>query len=773
MHLRLLFVSLFFTLTLSATTIKAIKFDGMVHISEAVAIHMLPFKAGEELSEEKIDKAIKKFFKQGYFLDIWVTEEEGVLTFHFKEKATISKVELKGWSPGEEEEEYDLLQIRKGALYDPKRIEAAKGRIIEALNQEGKIDSVVEVESEHLEGGSIAVTYIVNEGENIIIEQLDYSGVEGLEPEAFNEMIANKEHQFMGWFWGRNDGKMKLSELDYDPLRIRDIYMQHGYLDAKIDEPFVRVDFDHYTSQMSYQIFEGEVYRVSNIILSQEKNVIDDEKLRKAITLELNEPFNIQTFRTDSERIKTVIADLGYAYVQVVPDLQKDKEARTVDVVYKIIPGEKVWIRNVIVSGNTRTLDRILRRELYLGPGDMYNLTDLKDSRNALGRTGFFESQTVEEKRVDERTMDLVVKVKEAPTGNVQIGGGYGSYGGLLASVGVSDRNIWGSGINMGFNVEVSELTKNYSYNISNPRLNDSDFSGNFSVYYSDTEYNDYSVETQGVGVGTGHRFTRHITGYVGYNYSKVEYKDPTTFVDEFGNTVSVIGDDNLFQSYNKSSVTVSASYDSTDDYYLPREGAAASQSLEKAGLGADAEFWKSRTTFNVYQGLNEWLGFDLIARYKARYYYASDEGYLPLNERFYMGGMGSVRGYESYSLPLVYLEDGSEFRAGASQTFSNSVELSFPLLPKAKMRLSAFLDWGYIPGESGTTTVSRIDSTDGTLVTSTETWAFDDISRGGYGIGIEWFSPVGPVQLIFANTLNEQPGDKTSTFEFTIGQRF
>lgn len=733
----------------------------MVHISEAVANHLLTFKAGDDLDAKKIDEAIKTFYGQGYFNDIWVTEEYGTVTFHFKEKAIISKVEMKGWKEDDVDIKKNLLQIKKGSLYDTKRIDAAKARIIEALNQEGKIDTVVEVETEHLESGSVAITFIVNEGENIIIEKLEYSGVEGVDPELFDEMIANKEHEFMGWFWGQNDGKMKLNELQYDPLRVRDIYMQYGYLDAKIDEPFVRVDFDHYTSQMSYQVTEGEVYRVSNIIISQETDVISDARLHETIKLELNQPFNIKTFRDDSERVKTKIADLGYAFVQVVPDLRKDEKAKTVDVVYRIKPGKKVWIRNVIIAGNNRTLDRIVRRELYLGPGDLFNLTDLKDSRNALGRTGYFESQTVEEKRVDEQTIDLIVKTKEAPTGNIQLGGGYGSYGGLLVSVGISDRNIWGTGINMGLNLENSQLTKNYSFNVSNSRLNDSDFSGNFSLYYSDIEYNDYAVETTGVSVGTGHRFTRHLTGYLGYGYSKVKYDDLTNLVDNDGNDLTIY-DDRIFQSYDKSSITVSLTWDSTDDYYLPREGIAASQSLEVAGhglLGAEARFWKSRTTFNIYQGLQEFIGMDIIARYKARFFYAEDKGFLPLNERFFMGGIRSVRGYESYSLPVVLI-NGQDFRTGAKQTFSNNIELSFPLVPKAKMRLTTFLDWGWIPGESG-------ELSDGSQ------WAFDDVSRGGYGLGLEWFSPVGPVQLVFAKPLNDAKDDKTSFFEFTIGQRF
>ena len=730
----------------------------MVHLSESVAKRMLGFKEGDTLDKEAVDKAIKRFFKQGYFADIWVDNADGVITFHFKEKPIISKIEMKGYKENDDEAQEALLQIKKGSIYDEKRLEAVKKRIIDALSQEGKIDTVVEIETEHLDNGSVKVTFRVNEGENIIIEQLDYSGVKGLDPELFDDVIANKEHEFMGWFWGRNDGKMQLAQMQYDPLRIRDLYMQYGYLDAKVDEPFVRVDFDHYTAQMSYQLVEGDIYRVSDIILQQKTKVMSEEALRDVIKLKMNEAFNIKTFREDSKRIKTAIADLGYAFVQVVPDLRKDKETKSVEVVYRINPGEKVRIRNVIIAGNNRTLDRIIRRELYLGPGDMYNLTDLKDSRNALGRTGYFENTTIEEKRIDTHTMDLIVKVKEAPTGNIQLGGGYGSYGGILLTVGVNDRNIFGSGINMGIQLEKSQLTQNYSFNISNPRMNDSDFSGNFSVYHSSYEYNDYTVNSQGITVGTGHRFTRHITGYIGYTYADTGYQDYASSV--FDSYYSV-----FFESYAKSSVTVSATFDNTDDYYLPREGMVAMQSFERSGIGGDADYFKSRTTFSAYRGLQEWLDFDLIARYKARYYYAEDKGYLPLAERFYMGGMRSVRGYESYSLAPSYIdENGQRRRIGGTQTFSNNFELSAPLVPKAKMRLAAFYDWGWITGRVPTHVAYNNVPTHGYS---------QDITRSSYGLSLEWFSPMGPIQLIYANAIDPQPGDRTTHFEFTIGQRF
>jgi len=750
------FLAILLTLTatiLSADIVKTIEYKGLVHISKPVALRMLAFEVGDEVDSLMVNKAVKKYFNQGYFNDIWVNFEEGDLVFNFKEKAIISKVELKGWKDDDEEVMSGVVQIQKGSLYDEKKLEAAKKRIVQAINQDGKIDSVVEIKSERLDNGSMKVTFVVNEGEEIIIEKLNYSGVNDLDSDDFDEVLANKEHEFMGWFWGRNSGEMKLKDIEYDNLRIRDYYMQNGYLDSKVEKPFVRVNFDTYKADMSYQIEEGLPYTISGIRIEQTKNVATDAEIREKITLQKGEVFNIKTFRDDADKIKTLVADKSYAFVQVVPDLKKNKDNQTVEVVFKVMPGDKVKIRNVIISGNNRTLDRVVRRELYLGPGDLYSLTDLKDSRNAIGRLGYFDSNTIEEKRVNNSTMDLIVKVKETATGNIQLGGGYGSYGGLLLSVGVSDRNVFGSGINVGVKAEKSQTTKNFSFNIANPRLNDSDFSGNFSIFHSSYDYNDYTTLSDGLSFGTGYRFTRYLSGYVGYGYSNNAYEfDSSSYVDSY-----------YYKSYDKSSITISVKWDSTDDFYLPREGFDLSQSFEVAGIGADAKFLKSKTNLGFYRGLEDYIGFDAIFRYKARFYHLLNAGHIPLAEKFYMGGIGSVRGYESYSLsPMKADTSGYDTykgqlirREGGTATFSNNVELSLPLIPKAKMRLVTFLDWGYITDFESANLINN------------------GISRAGYGAGIEWFSPVGPIQLMFAQALGAEPDDKTSAFEFTMGQRF
>ena len=733
----------------SVQNVEAIHYDGMVHISPAVAKRLNTVKVGQPLDPFEMDRTVKIFFNQGYFEDIWADEENGTVTFHFKEKPIISKLELKGYKENNEEEKKTLLQIDKGSLYDPARIENARKRIVDALNQEGKIDSVVEVETKKLDNGSMQVTFIANEGGTIVIKALNYLGVSGVNPKEFEKTIANKAHQFMGWMWGRNDGKMKLSELQYDPMRIRDYYMQKGYLDAQVDQPFTTVDLNHYEASIAYSVFEGDVYKTSDILVFQDTNVINDQELLKVIQLEKNKPFNIKTFRDDADRIKTKIADLGYAFVQVQPDLRKDKESKTVEVIYRIAVGKKVHIHDVVISGNNRTLDRVVRRELFLAPGDQYSLTNLKDSRNALGRTGYFQSNTIEEKRLSDESMDLVVQAKEAPTGNIQVGGGYGSFGGVLLSAAISDRNIFGSGLHVGVNVQKSQLTKNYAFNITNPHLNDSDFSGNFSINSSSTDYTSssgYKIDSQGVGVGTGHRFNRYITGYLGYNYSNNRYSN----VDVNTTLYNPL----YYQDYSKSAPMVSVTFDNTDDYYVPREGMVISQSFEKAGAGGTSNFWKSRTNFGIYQGLQKFIDADLILRYKARFSYASDTGNLPINEKFFMGGIGSVRGYRSYSLAPNNGQDangdGKLDLIGGTETFSNSLELSVPLVPEAKMRATGFFDYGMI-GQ-------------GTL---------GGIKRGGYGVSLEWFSPVGPLQLVFSEPYGAKAGDNITHFEFTIGQRF
>ena len=734
---KFLVLLLMSVLSVVASTVKEIRFESLIHISSEVAKEMIKIKEGDELDIEKVDSSIKILFKQGYFKDIWVTEESGVLTFHFREKPVIAKVDITGFGSGKEDEVLEAINIHKGDIYDIKKIEAAKKQIIKYLEQDGFFDSIVEAKTEELNPGSLKLDLIVSKGENIIIKKINLCGAKKLDYDDFEPYIANKEKEFLGWLWGRNDGKLKVNELELDSFRIKDLYMKEGYLDATVSTPYLRAFYDGYFADLTYMISEGKVYRIRSIDIKLSEPVIKVQKLKEDMRVRVGKIFNIDKLRDDLKSIEKKIADLGYAYVRVYPDIKKDKKNAKADIIINVIPGQKVYINEVRISGNTRTIDRVIRREMYLSAGDLYSYTDLKDSTNALRRTGYFDSVTITKKKVADNRIDLLVKVEEAHTGSIIGGIGYGSYDGLLLNASVSDKNVFGSGIEVGLDLDYSSKTTKGSLYFANPRVFDSIYSLSGSIFNKTYELYEYDEDKKGLNLTIGRKFGRFIRGSISYELQESELSNVSDTLDtelyRIGKTI-------------KSSIAPSVSYNSTDDYFLPRSGILASASFEFAGLGGDEKFLKNHYSFSYFYGLEDIIDYDLILRYKAKLSLAVDNGYLPVNEKFYMGGMKSVRGYKSGSLSP---KNSSGDLVGGNRMFANSVEASIPLIKSAKMRMLFFLDYGMIGEDSF------------------------DINRAGTGTGIEWISPLGPIQLIYAFPIGSEEDDQTSSFEFTLGRRF
>ncbi|BBG66460.1 outer membrane protein assembly factor YaeT precursor [Hydrogenimonas sp.] len=723
----------------AAQQIKAIKFDGLIHLSPEIAKEIIGITPGEPIDIEKVDEAIKKLYAQGYFSDIWVTEEHGVLTFHFKEKPVISQIEFVGYGESKKDELLSQIGLKKGDIYDERKIEKAAAKLREIIEAEGYFDTVIEPETEKLKNGSVKVKFLVNKGENIIIRKLNLCGAKRLDKRDIESVMANRERDFMGWMWGLNDGKVKLDQLKYDAPRIRDFYMRHGYLDAKVEDPLLRVDFNQYSAILDFKIKEGAVYRVKDVQIELAEPVIDIKELKEDLRVDPGEIFNIDDLRLDMEKLKEKVANRGYAYVRVVPDFIKDEKSHTAVVKYRIFPGRKVHIRDVVISGNSRTLDRVIRREIFLAPGDTYNLTDLRDSKSALMRTGYFESVVIDERRVSEDEMDLYVNVKEAQTGNIMLGGGYGSYDGFIVNASINDRNVFGSGLSMGISLDFSRHRSYFNFNVTNPRIFDSDYSVGFNAYNSQYEAYDYTEKKKGGSVNIGRKIARYWHIGLSYQYFSTQLTGMSTDYPDY----DLYND----KPFDTSAITPSLRFNNTDDYYLPRHGMIFGVSAEYAGIGGDARFNKNYINLSIFRGLEDEINYDLILRYKARLGFIPWSEKLPVNEKFFMGGVRTVRGYQSGSISD---KDANGYLLGGKYTFSNSLEASIPLVDAAKMRLAFFLDYGMI-GEN----------------------AFTDEKRAGTGVVIEWFSPMGPISLVFARPLMEKEGDQTSTFEFTMGAQF
>lgn len=737
---------------LLSQSITSIEYKGLLHLSHDMATEVSGVRVGDEFDINAIDQSLKNFYKQGYFSDIWVSAtQSGGLIYTFKEKSVISKLAMNGYSSDDEEEALFIeMGLRKGDLYDIKKVERAKKRLIKKIEAEGYYDTVVEVTAEP-KTDSIALTFDVNKGEKIYIQNIDFAGANAMDTSDLEDALANQEEDTMGWLPGLNDGVAHIDQLEYDSFRAKDVYMKHGYLDATVSEPLMRVDSGSYTADVTYQIDEGEQYRVKSVGIVGLVEGIDQEALQAELNLLEGKIFNVEKLRKDMSYIQEQVANLGYAYAKVSPNFNKNEGDHTVSIQYAVRPGNQVTINDVIISGNYTTKDRVIRRDIYLAPGDRFNLTDLKDSKSALGRRGFFESVDIEQQRVDENRMNLLVKVKETPTGSIQAGGGYGSYQGFMINAALSDRNIMGSGINAGISFDLSKISTNYSLSINNPRVWDSEYSLGMNLYKNEYEYTTYKHDSYGGGVNLGKQLTRNLYGYVGYSYSdnKIDVNETTA-----GTTYrSIFSNEDL--SYAKSTFSTGLTYDTTDDYFVPREGMILGGTLGYSGVGGDEEFISATGRVGLYQGLEDYIDYDLILRYKLRANVLKDQGHISGPEKLFLGGVSSVRGFEPYSIAPSndeLNEDGEMVRTyiGGMKSMVNTVEASIPLSDAAKMRLAFFYDYGMI-GES----------------------SFNEITKSGYGAAIEWFSPMGPINLVFSRARNPDALDRTSNFEFTMGRRF
>ncbi|WRG03222.1 outer membrane protein assembly factor BamA [Helicobacter pylori] len=633
--------------------VKSISYVGLSYMSDMLANEIVKIRVGDIVDSKKIDTAVLALFNQGYFKDVYATFESGILEFHFDEKARIAGVEIKGY--GTEKEKDGLksqMGIKKGDTFDEQKLEHAKTALKTALEGQGYYGSVVEVRTEKVSEGALLIVFDVNRGDSIYIKQSVYEGSAKLKRRMIESLSANKQRDFMGWMWGLNDGKLRLDQLEYDSMRIQDVYMRRGYLDAHISSPFLKTDFSTHDAKLHYKVKEGIQYRISDILIEIDNPVVPLKTLEKALKVKRKDVFNIEHLRADAQILKTEIADKGYAFAVVKPDLDKDEKNGLVKVIYRIEVGDMVYINDVIISGNQRTSDRIIRRELLLGPKDKYNLTKLRNSENSLRRLGFFSKVKIEEKRVNSSLMDLLVSVEEGRTGQLQFGLGYGSYGGLMLNGSVSERNLFGTGQSMSLYANIATgggrsypgmprgagrmFTGNLS--LTNPRIFDSWYSSTINLYADYRISYQYIQQGGGFGVNVGRMLGNRTHVSLGYNLNVTKllgFSSPlynryysstkqiiipsqpvcvsslglllglrqvqscsTPGSTRVGQTPPVTGLwDRDYHTPITSSFTLDVSYDNTDDYYFPRNGVIFSSYATMSGL-------PSSGTLNSWNGL-------------------------------------------------------------------------------------------------------------------------------------------------------------------------
>jgi len=776
------FISSFILLTLSLLffspgfaqereiRVKLIEIKGNQKIDRMTLLSKLTVKEGDLFSPDQIQDDIKNLYKMGFFEHVAVESEglEGGVALYFvvRERPFLIDVVYEGNKELDADKLNEAVSIRPQSFFDPEAVAGYVQKIKAAYEAEAYYNTSVIPVTQILPENQAVLTFVIEEGEQAYIREILFEG-----NDAFKAKRLKKEIETATYFWLTSwiteSGRYKKEQLDFDRERLKEFYMNEGYFEVDIGAPKVVLSEDKQWFEITLPIREGEIFSLGTI--DYEGSVLfEKEELATLTESKEGATFNRGLLRQDISRMVDHYGERGYIYANINPNIQPGAAARTVDVVFQIVEGEPVTVREIHISGNDKTRDKVIRREIRVNEQETINTKGLRRSFQRLYNLNYFETVNLVPKPLEPGWVDLDVEVKEKPTGTFSIGGGYSSEDQFVATVDVTMGNFLGKGQLLKFRAETGRRRETYSLTFREPYLFDSQYSGTTNLFNQVRDFGSYDEKRRGGDLILGRSFGEYTHASTSYTIETLEVFnldaatpviDPVTGLqrlDENGNPVfqSIVP----IQARNQaalgetltSSLGFSLARDTRDFAFDPKEGSRNSISFEYAGtfLGGDNDYYKVVTDSSRFFPL--W--WDHIFSLHGRFGFAEGIGEkeLPVGERFYVGGINTVRGFKfGKAGPISNL---GEILGGNKQLYFN-VEYLVPLVKEAKIKMVLFYDYGA---------------------------AFDDgetIARSGMrksaGAGIRWISPVGPLRLEWGRNLDPRPGEASKTVEFSIGSLF
>ncbi len=720
--------------------INTIEIKGLKRIDESAVKSKITQRQGEVISQEKTNDDIKNIYKLGYFDDVRAeieTFEGGIkLIYVVKEKPTIVKIELQGNDEFDDAKLKEKMTITSGAIADAVLIQDNAAKLRAFYEEEGfwlsRIVPVIRI----ISPDEVTLTYQIEEGTKVKIKKITIEGNKVFSAKKIKGVMDTKERGLFSFI--TSSGYYKKDQMNIDIEKIKDLYFNNGYIKVALSEPQIQLTSDQKGMFITITISEGDQYKVSSIELTGNK-VFTEDAVRKRITMLPDKPFSKEKLRKDIFSISELYSETGYALITVNPDVIPDESKKLVKIVLNISEGDRYRIGRIEISGNTKTRDKVIRREVRLDEGDIFNSALIKRSYEKINNLNFFESVELDPKpQPQEKLVELDVKVKERPTGFFSVGGGYSSVEQFIAMIELTQGNLFGRGQFVKIRAELGGRTTLYDISFRDPWFMGKPLSFSTSIYNMTREYVDYDKDATGFSISIGKRFSEYWFTDILYNF---EYADISN-VSEDASTV--IKDQE--GTSTTSSITPSLVRDSRDNYLDPRRGSRNSIYTTFAGLGGTNIFFKGEIDSAWYFPI--WSSAVMV---RGRFGYATGIGgeELPLYERFYVGGIYTVRG-------LGYGEagpqdEGTDDPIGGTEELIFNLEYIFPLLSEIRLKGVVFFDAG----------------------NSYESFKnFPDL-RYTTGAGVRWISPVGPIRLEWGYNLDKEPGEKSSRFEFAFGTFF
>ncbi|MDZ7891830.1 MAG: outer membrane protein assembly factor BamA [Rhodoferax sp.] len=734
--------------------VKDIRVEGLQRVEAGTVFASIPVRVGDTYTDEKAAASIRALFALGLFKDVRIESDNGVVVVIVEERPNVADVDFSG----NREFDKDVLKraLRDIGLSDGRPFDKA---LVDRAEQELKRQYIsksmyaVEIVTTvtPIERNRVNVSFAVTEGEVAKISEISFVGNKSFSSSTLRGLFDSDTGNWLSWYTKSN--RYTRTKLNADVETLRSYYLARGFLEFKVDSTQVAISPDKKDIAITLSMTEGEQFAVSNIKLAG--NFLGKEaEFQSLVTIKAGEPYNATDVAQTTKAFTDYFANFGYAFARAEARTEIDRTTNRVEITLVGEPSRRVYVRRINVAGNDRTRDEVIRREFRQLEAAWYDGEKIRLSRNRVDRLGYFTNVGIETQEVAGAPdqVDLTISVVEKPTGSISLGAGISSAEGLGFSFGFKQDNAFGSGNSLGIEVNTSKANRTVVLSTSDPYFTEDGVSRTFDLYQRTTrpfdDVNTYAIETMGVGVRFGVPFSDSDTVFFGAGADKtriipgtllpVVYED---YAREFGFTATAIP------------LTIGWSRDTRDSALVPSTGRVIRANGEWS-VGGDMRYVRGTAQYQQFVPINR----KVTAAFNSELSIGAATGSssYPIFKNYYLGGLGSVRGFEQGSLTTAAQRAASLTATGGAKKVVFNAELLSPLPGGGNdrtLRGFAFVDAGGIYAPNEAIQLSEM--------------------RSSFGVGISWISPVGPLRLAFARPLSKFDADKMQSIQFQIGTTF
>lgn len=752
--------------------VEDIRIDGLQRVSSGTVFASMPLSVGDLIDENTVRRATRSLFRTGYFDDIRISRDGGILIVTVKERPAMAEIKLSGNKAIPEEDLLKALRdngLAEGQIFRQAVLEGMSRELERQYVGQGRYGATVTADIEELPRNRVGVHIKVDEGEVASIKHINVVGARAFDADEILSLFELKTSNILSWVF--NDDKYSKEKLSGDLERIESFYLDRGYLKFSIETTQVAISPDRQSVFVTVNLNEGDVYTVDEIALAGDL-VISEGEIRSLVRLKKEQTFSQLEMTNTSEIIKERLGNEGYTFAEVkgIPEVNEDD--KTAKVTFFVNPGKRAYVRRIEFRGNTKTMDEVLRREMRQMEGASASTAKIEHSKVRLNRLGYFKEVQVDTQQVPGTNdqVDVIYTVEEQPSGSIGASVGFAQTYGLVLGANISERNFLGTGNNVSINLNQSAYTTNYGFSASNPYFTRDGIGAGFSVFMRETDYEEvnvsnYSTDSMGGSLTFSYPISDVSSIGFGLGLEVLELKPGSFPSEEILDFIDENGED--FTTFTTS---FNWGYSTLNRANLSTAGISHRVAVELSVPGSDLEYYKTSYAGQYFRPLSE----SLTLRMRTDLGYGDSYGSgdrLPFFKNYFGGGWGSVRGYKKNTLgPRETPDpdnpfDNDDDPFGGNVLVVGSVEVLFPvpfIKDQRSIQAAAFLDAGNVfdtdCGDKDDDFCQEPDLGD---------------LRYSLGIGGTWISGFGPITASLAFPLNPGGEDEKEVFQFSLGQTF